>query len=942
MTRKGRTAAGTKRKVAVWLVVLAMMVSLGAGTMAVMADADPVSGDPAAATVTETVSPTEEGTAEEAAGTEEGAAEDQALTDEEAPAATEEAAQETDENSTAGEQEQSGDAVESPAAQPAEEPLLAAPAEEPAKAVEPQEVATVDQRLDGITINLFDYDIGSDQNSGDTWNNNPQANQGGYEGWPMGGINSISNLKFFGQGGAPLLDADSNKYTGEATARQGIVQNKLSEDGYPVMTEDFNSPDRQELSYLFDPNESAPGKTVYSNVGNLFQKNGSGNYTFNSVNSYAYYDPSQGSEGTFKVFEPSYPVYETSYDGSTLSGDPTVNVGYFPFDKYDSTKLDVEPALDIRAPYKPYNHQHGLTMEGKFKMPASLKADGQDIKFHFSGDDDAWLFVDGVLVLDIGGLHRPVGGDVNFTTGEVTVDSVVPLDPWQGDPPATIGASNNIKNIFEAAGETWDPTAEHTYKFFYLERGGCYSNLALETNLWKVSGTSVDVEKVWSDGNENHEDDQVTVQLLANGEEAEGKTLTLSADNDWKDSFVGLPENDAEGNPIEYTVEELYDGYNIGYDSKIEKKSTSYWVPVDPSKIEDGTAYAITQNNWVENSRHEPRMLTVDGNGLKTKEVSIVKKPVKDEEDIEYSQYLEIPPEDNQQFLLSYSTDAAGNKICHLMNNNNYLTLRGWVKGGHWEYWYSPWNNKWVDEREYFAEMSTQVGWQDPNSYTHDLQFVPSVNDKGEKVLKIHSPFIWGGNPTHEDIALYLQNGTVPKGGPFDWAGQFIFWKKIEVEEEAKVPNSFVITNSPKGNGDLEITKTLPVYETSGEKATFVYQVHAELNGKVVYDDIITLDFDKAGTKTAKIEGKIPIDAVVTVKEIYGGAAYSVQGDDTVNATVLSNDDESAPATAAFENTYNSKELTSGYGVLNTYTMGSDARWIVNGEPQGEQPEDKN
>ena len=88
---------------------------------------------------------------------------------------------------------------------------------------------------------------------------------------------------------------------------------------------------------------------------------------------------------------------------------------------------------------------------------------GNEMHFQFNGDDDVWVLVDGQLVLDIGGIHGIEGGDVNFSTGVVTVNGKVDQ-----------ALSNVVKKI--AAGE-------HILTIMYLERGSSQSNAAFYFNL---------------------------------------------------------------------------------------------------------------------------------------------------------------------------------------------------------------------------------------------------------------------------------------------------------------------------------------------------------------------------------------------------------------------------------------------------------------------------
>lgn len=84
---------------------------------------------------------------------------------------------------------------------------------------------------------------------------------------------------------------------------------------------------------------------------------------------------------------------------------------------------------------------------------------GKDMHFQFSGDDDVWVLVDGKLVLDIGGIHGVESGDINFSTGVVTVN---------GSQTGTL---------------EWLTEGDHVLSLLYLERGSSQSNCAIYFNL---------------------------------------------------------------------------------------------------------------------------------------------------------------------------------------------------------------------------------------------------------------------------------------------------------------------------------------------------------------------------------------------------------------------------------------------------------------------------
>ncbi|MBO5147416.1 MAG: fibro-slime domain-containing protein, partial [Clostridia bacterium] len=183
---------------------------------------------------------------------------------------------------------------------------------------------------------------------------------------------------------------------------------------------------------------------------------------------------------------------------------------------------NAKPKTDINstAPTNA-NYWFGMTMEfsfiqGKDGNLVHVDSKGNETTtpmiFEFSGDDDVWVFIDDVLVLDLGGTHGTVTGSINFQTGEVKQY----LD-WVGSPNNENTTSGNdatsfpttLKQCFTRAGSNalnrveWDSDNQnrfadyttHTLKFYYLERGQAVANCSIKFNLQSFSDKSLVVEK---------------------------------------------------------------------------------------------------------------------------------------------------------------------------------------------------------------------------------------------------------------------------------------------------------------------------------------------------------------------------------------------------------------------------------------------------------------
>ena len=309
--------------------------------------------------------------------------------------------------------------------------------------VTPPKLATIDNREHYITINLFDYPDGDDRS----------------------GVNHYTDYYFRN----PLrFNHWMSNYTGGKVV-QGIVKARLGEDGYPIL----NSSDERSMAYLFDPNKEEEGKKIYADLSHLLSESEDGAISFNSDKHYAWY-PLQTGGGDFIVYDGTYTVRGES--GAQIP------VGFVPFNSYDENN-------QIISPDGPFDHHFGLTLSTNFKMPKDAVVNDKDIVFDFTGDDDVWVFIDGVLVLDMGGVHGKRSGAINFKTGEVTVDNVASSVPGRPASIDTIGPVSTIADIFAKQGLTFDNSenSKHSLSLFYVERGGHESNLSMKFNLPTVA-----------------------------------------------------------------------------------------------------------------------------------------------------------------------------------------------------------------------------------------------------------------------------------------------------------------------------------------------------------------------------------------------------------------------------------------------------------------------
>lgn len=347
----------------------------------------------------------------------------------------------------------------------------------------------------GTTVNLFDYWVVNGDNDNSANINNDNSNNDT-------GINKDHQLKFNGGAGTGI-----NKWTGKSTTggfgRLPFVKNTLVK-GYPEIKngtyQGVNYND-ESLDYLFNndsqANKKQNGKAVYNNVQGLFQlKDG-----------YYVYDSYGSKEGNYAVYNSTTNSFDV-YDKAGVYKDSVSeeNRGqFFPFDSakkvFTESGKNLSPIGIKDGENDKLNHHFGMSMTTEFVQLANGKTNkNEDMIFEFSGDDDVWVYIDGVLVGDLGGIHEKATLDINFATGEVKVGHI---DGANGT--EQILETTNIKAKFQAAGatsnftgNTFSSSTKHKLSFFYLERGAGASNMSLKFNLTTLP--SSEVEKVNQNG----------------------------------------------------------------------------------------------------------------------------------------------------------------------------------------------------------------------------------------------------------------------------------------------------------------------------------------------------------------------------------------------------------------------------------------------------------
>ncbi|MBR4289562.1 MAG: LPXTG cell wall anchor domain-containing protein [Oscillospiraceae bacterium] len=377
-------------------------------------------------------------------------------------------------------------------------PQLAAETEPPPDAgMQEGDLSTVSGQ--GISFRLFNYSTNINKSAGNaTWR-------------PISSYFTFRNSRMENGADAATVNIPAPA-TNSAHDQDGYTKYHATVErvlnGYPVLdfTRNADGTERTDpgvaesvrsLAYLFSSGDHAV--TAYTPVNTILQQSGS-HYWYDSADHAVDYDISANRFRLRSYVERNSVTasYGTSYGDFlpfTYTGGNVVN----------TTEAGVPYHVDTDNT----DYWFGMTMQVNFFQTKNGKLGDQNMIFSFSGDDDVWVFVDDVLILDLGGTHGTVNGSINFATGEV-----LQYLSWGGANATaaerTGGSATSfptsLRACFDAAGRMpnggWSPDgktfadySEHTLKFYYLERGSAVANCSLDFRLPTLPDESLTVTK---------------------------------------------------------------------------------------------------------------------------------------------------------------------------------------------------------------------------------------------------------------------------------------------------------------------------------------------------------------------------------------------------------------------------------------------------------------
>ena len=410
---------------------------------------------------------------------------------------------------------------------------------------------------------------------------------------------------------------------------QGLYSRATGDDGYPTLTRNANksikdlfpATDKEEVNHLFI-------QSVYDETGYFY---------YNSAENFATLKDNNGNTTN------KFTVYNQLGSPSNATDYYFRRGNFMPYNRLDTRNVwnynlfdDEGTALDQSDPRyyegiygfkEGVNFLFGMYGVAEFYQPVGGQVNNEDMIFEFTGDDDMVVYIDGVLVLDLGGIHDAQSGFINFADGKVgftdhaTNTKVVWKETNIYD---QYSAARKLKKTSWKEGtKTFADGTKHKIQFFYMERGLGASNLKIKVNIPPIPDGSVNIQKLVEGLNDTQAaKENYTLQLRMKAKDAsdfkvaanQKYTLTSTGSKTYHTdengkftihgtdtaNFAGI----AEGTRIEVTEPEYGRIYEVSY--------TAY----DSNKKEIKGEVKVPSAGYVDvkvtnNAQDNPKSLTI-------------------------------------------------------------------------------------------------------------------------------------------------------------------------------------------------------------------------------------------------------------------------------------------------------------------------------------------
>ena len=157
-------------------------------------------------------------------------------------------------------------------------------------------------------------------------------------------------------------------------------------------------------------------------------------------------------------------------DGKLWFNSGKSGYGFFPFNNNTINHTSEDVRNDL-------NYGFGMALSVDFTVPENGKVDDQDVTFTFTGDDDVWIYIDGKLVVDLGGDHKDASCTLNFANNSTTYAT--------GLNSKSVTSASSVYSLSDVMNGSTKNTV-HKFQMFYMERGLIESNLQVEFSFTPV------------------------------------------------------------------------------------------------------------------------------------------------------------------------------------------------------------------------------------------------------------------------------------------------------------------------------------------------------------------------------------------------------------------------------------------------------------------------